>query len=152
MKRVLLGRAVPFLGFVLLLAMPETTTAGSMRSAGSRSNRISSPPAISNVPPATRTAVAADEDYAYGAVDETADSVANIRLRVPANAQVWFNGKSTSLTGGLRRFFTEALEPGKDYPYEIRVRWTENGRPIEQTRKITVQSGDWLTLNVTQSR
>jgi uncharacterized protein (TIGR03000 family) len=98
------------------------------------------------------TGATAEDDYAYGALDETDSNRAVIRLRVPANAQVWFDNKPTSLTGALRRFFSEGLQPGKDYSYQIRVRWTEGGRAVEQTRKITFRSGDQLTLNLMQPR
>jgi uncharacterized protein (TIGR03000 family) len=67
---------------------------------------------------------------------------------VRANAQVWFDGTATTLTGTLRPFIASSLEAGKDYGYEIRVRWTEAGKPVEQTRKITFRSGDRLTLNL----
>jgi uncharacterized protein (TIGR03000 family) len=145
MKRVLVY-GVPILSLGLLLVLPSSSSARSTKSAGSRSSRsptqsvIYAPVSVGQTAPA-----AADEDYAYGSADESA---AIIRLRVPANAQVWFDGTATTLTGTLRPFIASSLEAGKDYGYEIRARWTEAGKPVEQTRKITFRSGDRLTLNL----
>jgi uncharacterized protein (TIGR03000 family) len=85
-------------------------------------------------------------EYAYGA---TANDAVEMILKVPSTAELWFNGtKTAAQTKAVRHFVTPALEPGQDYSYDIRVRWTENGRPVEQTRKILVRAGDRLTLNL----
>ena len=85
-------------------------------------------------------------EYTYGA---TADDVVEMVLRVPSTAEVWFNGtKTAAQTKAGRRFVTPALEPGQDYTYDIRVRWTEEGRPVEQTRRVLVRAGDRVTLNL----
>ena len=73
-------------------------------------------------------------------------------MRVPVNAEVWFDGNKTSQSGSLRPFVTADLKPGLDYAYEIRARWTEEGRQIELTRKVMFRSGDLLTLNLTAPR
>jgi len=87
-----------------------------------------------------------EPSYAYGAI--VSDAVEMI-LKVPARADVWFNGvKTDPQTKAVRHFASPALEPGWDYSYDIRVRWTENGRPVEQTRCITVRAGDRVTLNL----
>jgi uncharacterized protein (TIGR03000 family) len=151
MKRLLLRQTVPILGLAFLVALPQVSSAGSMRSAGSRSTG-SSPAPVFVTPPvfAATSPAAAEEDYAYGSAEDS--NVAVIRLRLPANAEVWFDGSKTSQSGSLRPFVTTPLEPGKDYSYEIRARWTQDGRAIEQTRRIIFRPGDRLTLNLMQQR
>jgi uncharacterized protein (TIGR03000 family) len=145
MKRHLVY-GLPILSLGLLLVLSGYSDARSTKSAGSGSSRSSTRNVIYVPATAEQTARAApDEDYAYGSADE---AFALVRLRVPANAQVWFDGTATTQTGSLRPFIASSLEPGKDYSYEIRVRWTESGKPVEQTRKITFRSGDRLTLNL----
>jgi uncharacterized protein (TIGR03000 family) len=145
MKRIFVY-GVPILSLGLLLVLPGSAGAGSTKSAGSRSGRFPTQNVIYVPISVGQTAPAAsDEDYAYGSADESA---AIIRLRVPANAQVWFDGTATTLTGTTRPFIVNSLEAGKDYGYEIRVRWTEAGKPVEQTRQITFRSGDRLTLKL----
>jgi uncharacterized protein (TIGR03000 family) len=70
-----------------------------------------------------------------------------INVRVPPNAEVWFDDQKTSQTGSLRSFVTPALNPDHDFVYHIRARWTENGRQVEKTRRIDVHSGDRLFVN-----
>jgi uncharacterized protein (TIGR03000 family) len=102
------------------------------------------PVILTNIPRSS-----AEEDYAYGASEELPPGAVLMNVRVPANAELWFDDEKTSQTGRLRPFVTPALEPGKDYSYEIRARWTEGGRAVEQTRIINLRAGDRLTLNLT---
>ncbi len=69
-------------------------------------------------------------------------SVGVVALRLPADAEVWFDGTRINLEGTERKLTTPPLEPGQSYYYHVRARWTENGRPVEQTRKVNVQAGD----------
>lgn len=78
-------------------------------------------------------------------------STAYLELRVPEDAEVWFQGVKMSQTGPLRKFVSPALQPGGKYSYEVRVVWTQDGRPVSQTRTVAVRAGDQLTLDFTQS-
>jgi uncharacterized protein (TIGR03000 family) len=75
------------------------------------------------------------------------ENAAMIAVRVPPDAEIWFDGKKTSQTGPVRYFETPALAPGHDYAYEIRARWKENGHEVERTRSVIVHPGDRLALN-----
>jgi uncharacterized protein (TIGR03000 family) len=75
------------------------------------------------------------------------DNRAHIWLRVPADAEVWFNGAKTKQTGTLRYFFSPPLTAGKDYSYQVQVRWRKDGKPIEQKRRIGVRAGESLQLD-----
>jgi uncharacterized protein (TIGR03000 family) len=76
-----------------------------------------------------------------------------IDVRVPANAEIWFEGQKTSQMGSFRRFISPPLEPGKEYTYEIRASWTEEkGPPQEQKRQINVRAGERQTLNLLVAR
>jgi len=73
---------------------------------------------------------------------------ATIELVVPADAQVWFNGQATAQTGTVRRFVTPPLNPDNDYSYELKVRWSKDGQPTEETRTITVVAGGFRRLDL----
>ena len=79
-----------------------------------------------------------------------ADNQAHLRLSVPANAMIWFNGARTSQTGTERDFVSPVLTPGKEYTYEVRVRWQENGQVKERTRTLNVHANDWLRVDFTR--
>jgi uncharacterized protein (TIGR03000 family) len=101
--------------------------------------------AVGRAPTATTVPAGANE-YAYGA---TANDAVELILKVPSTAELWFNGTKTAPQAkAVRHFVTPALEPGQDYSYDIRVRWTDSGRPVEQTRKVLVRAGDRVTLNL----
>jgi uncharacterized protein (TIGR03000 family) len=74
-----------------------------------------------------------------------ADSTARITVRVPADAELWFQGSKMTSTGSVRHFRSPPLGSGR-YRYEIRARWTENGRDITQTRAVAVSPGDHMTV------
>jgi uncharacterized protein (TIGR03000 family) len=74
---------------------------------------------------------------------------AHISLAVPADAQVWFDGKATRLTGTRRTFASPPLTPGRTYTYTLRVRWMNDGTPVEENRSVQVHAGAWVRLNLT---
>jgi uncharacterized protein (TIGR03000 family) len=132
---------------MLGLALVHTVANGQRGGGGQHSSQYAAgrgPVASSRPIVPARPAV--PEEYAYG---DSANDAVEMILKVPASAEVWFNGsKSAQQAKAVRRFVTPALEPGDDYYYDIRVRWTENGRSVEQTRRVLVRAGDRLTLNL----
>jgi uncharacterized protein (TIGR03000 family) len=92
-------------------------------------------------------------DYAYGAT--TSESYygspltlpVRINVSVPASAQIWFDDARTTQMGEFRHFFSPPLAPGRDYSYEVKATWTQDGKPTTQTRHVTVHAGDVITLS-----
>jgi uncharacterized protein (TIGR03000 family) len=76
------------------------------------------------------------------------DNAVLIGVRVPENAEIWFDGEKTSQKGTLREFVTPPLDPGQKYTYEIKARWDENGREVTRLRKQEVYAGDRLLVNM----
>jgi uncharacterized protein (TIGR03000 family) len=66
---------------------------------------------------------------------------AYVRLQVPQDAEVWFDGQKTQSTGPDRLYVTPPLDRSKNYSYEIKARWMENGQPVERTRTVNIQAG-----------
>jgi uncharacterized protein (TIGR03000 family) len=79
--------------------------------------------------------------------DSKDETSAAIRVRVPEEAEIWFNNAKTTKRGETRRFVTPPLEDGKRYSYDIRAKWVKDGKTIEQTRTIQLYSGDQLTVD-----
>ncbi len=73
-------------------------------------------------------------------------------MSVPANAEIWFDGAKTKQTGPSREFVSTPLAPDRSYTYHLRVRWTEDGRTIERTRRVPVRAGDRIRLDFTDGR
>jgi uncharacterized protein (TIGR03000 family) len=92
---------------------------------------------------------------AYGQPADTAqsppqDNCAHLLVRVPADAQLWFNGTPVQQRGTDRTFVSPPLTPGQTYHYDVRAQWTENGKPMEVNRTVTVQANEWKEIDLTR--
>ncbi len=94
---------------------------------------------------ATRGAFA--EENAPGEGDDAELNTAVIRVHVPFNAELWFEGKKMASTGIVRRFESPPLAAGVGYVYEIRARWQWGYRQMAETRTVTVHAGDRINLS-----
>jgi len=76
---------------------------------------------------------------------------ATLTVMLPvADAQVWFDDTPTSQRGMERSFHTPALQqPGT---YTIKARWNDNGRTVDQQRKITVRPGQSVMVDFRSER
>jgi uncharacterized protein (TIGR03000 family) len=82
----------------------------------------------------------------YTPVADSDPRSVTIRMRVPGSARVWFDGAATSQTGPDRWFESPALTPGREFVYNIRVQWQDNGKAVERSRAVTVHAGDRINL------
>jgi len=79
---------------------------------------------------------------------ESGNHTALIEVRVPAGAEVLFDGSTTKQTGTFRSFVSPPLESGRDYSYEVQAKWTdENGKAVDQKRTIRVNPGQRTTVD-----
>jgi uncharacterized protein (TIGR03000 family) len=69
------------------------------------------------------------------------DNRAHIWLRVAENADVWVNGAKTRQAGESRYYYSPPLTPGRQYAYEMRIRWMKDGKPVEETQRVLVYAG-----------
>jgi len=77
-----------------------------------------------------------------------ANSTADVTVRVPADAKLYFEGIPMELTGTDRHFVTPPLTPRRNYQYDVRAVWNDNqGHEVVQDRKVLVHAGDNLTVD-----
>jgi len=103
--------------------------------------------------PATSVGVGIGGGYlppSLAAQEMGVDNKAHIWVRVPANAEIWIDGIKTKQTGEIRYFFSPPLTPGKKYSYQLRLRWTQDGKPVEQTQRLFVQAGEVIRRDFTR--
>ncbi len=74
-------------------------------------------------------------------------NMAYIRVRVPADAEVFFDGQRVQQSGTDRLFVSPQLERGYKYTYEVKARWTQNGQQVERTRTVSVRPGEETTVD-----
>jgi uncharacterized protein (TIGR03000 family) len=70
-----------------------------------------------------------------------ASAGAHVTVKVPQNAEVWFERTKTTLTGPVRNFQTPPLQPGRHYAYKVRASWQEDGQLVTQTQQVSVSPG-----------
>jgi uncharacterized protein (TIGR03000 family) len=86
----------------------------------------------------------------YAAETLTDPRAAGFTLRLPdSNTEVWFENQKTQQKGIIRQYVSGSLDPSSSYTFHIRARWTDNGRPVEQTRNIDARAGQQLTVDFT---
>ncbi len=95
---------------------------------------------------ATSLALALSPTSAVAA--QPGDQPVLIHMQVPANAEVWFDGAPTSKTVPVRDFFSAPIAAGKNYSYQVRVRWMADGQPVDLERKVQVRAGQQVNLDV----
>jgi uncharacterized protein (TIGR03000 family) len=89
--------------------------------------------------------------YGYGAMAQSQENAAHIRVIVPADAKIWFGNSATQQTGGMRFFYSPPLTPGKDYSYDVKAQWKdENGKEVTRTRHVDVRANAGFTVDFNQ--
>jgi uncharacterized protein (TIGR03000 family) len=99
-----------------------------------------------------RQAVAAGLLFACcltAAAEQPEQAPAEITLVVPAGAKVFFDGAPTRSTGTERLYVSPPLVSGKKHHYVVLVRWQEDGKPVERTRKVPVAAGARVRVDFT---
>jgi uncharacterized protein (TIGR03000 family) len=76
----------------------------------------------------------------------TNTNTAKLSLQVPVNAEVYLNDKKTEETGTLRVYESPQLTGGKQYKFDVRIVWTENGKQVEEKRQLTMSANESRTL------
>lgn len=69
-------------------------------------------------------------------------SFAMVTVELPADAELWIQGRLTKQTGPIRQFTTPTEIPGLPYTLELRARWAEAGQPVVHVQHVTVRGGD----------
>ena len=70
---------------------------------------------------------------------------ANLKLRVPAEAKIYVDGRLTTGDGTERAFFTPALEPGQKYYYDVKAEVVVAGRVVVEEKRVVVVAGAEVT-------
>jgi uncharacterized protein (TIGR03000 family) len=68
-------------------------------------------------------------------------------VRVPANAEVIVETEKTKQTGARRSFISPPITTGRNYVYEIKAKWLENGQEVVRTRQVDVRGGQQVMVD-----
>jgi len=73
-----------------------------------------------------------------------------IAVHVPSDAEVWFDGDPTKKRGDERDFKSPPLPVGRLYHYDVRARWKEGGRVVDQTRSVPASANRRTEVDFTK--
>jgi uncharacterized protein (TIGR03000 family) len=86
---------------------------------------------------------------AVPAAPQAAATSATIKMQVPPTAEVWVEKEKLAQAGAERVFQTPPLPPGRMQIINVRAKWVEAGREVEQFRVVGVRSGETARLTFT---
>ena len=118
-------------------------------SGGVAGGAASAPPDVSSYYNPVPTIVPAGSAVADPGTDG-ADGTAHVSVQVPADADLWIQGVKTAQTGAAREFVSPPLAAGKRCVYQVRARWTAGGRPVDQTREVSVRANARTMVDFTR--
>ncbi len=75
-------------------------------------------------------------------------STARITVRLPADAELWFETVKTLKTGTERVFTTPAVRSGGHYGYWVTARWLQDGRTVTRERMVRFEAGGDVVVNL----
>jgi len=73
-----------------------------------------------------------------------------LSVRLPAFAELLFEGSKTMQMGSMRYFISPPINVDRTYVYEITAKWMEDGKVRSQIRKVDVRAGQNLVVDLTQ--
>jgi uncharacterized protein (TIGR03000 family) len=78
-----------------------------------------------------------------GKPEETAaPAPAHVVVKLPENARLFVDDQPCPLTSATRAFDTPTLEPGRVYYYTLRAEVTRDGRPVTDSKRVTLRAGE----------
>jgi uncharacterized protein (TIGR03000 family) len=83
----------------------------------------------------------ANNGMMYGAGAPENANAAFVTVRVPPDANIWFENYQSHQKGLVRNFISPPLNPGQQYVYDIKAEWMQNGKKVDQVRHVTVWAG-----------
>jgi uncharacterized protein (TIGR03000 family) len=81
----------------------------------------------------------------------TSSTTALIRVHTVPGEQLWFDNVATTQSGPVRTFTTPELQPGREYEYQVKVRWMDNGTSVERMKTVDLTPGSVIDLDLTPS-
>jgi uncharacterized protein (TIGR03000 family) len=89
-------------------------------------------------------------DTGFASADVLNNDSALLKVHLPADAKLYFGTTEAALqSGSMRLFRSPSLDRGSNYQYDLRARWTENGRTVERTRSVPIHANDVVNVDFT---
>jgi uncharacterized protein (TIGR03000 family) len=74
-----------------------------------------------------------------------------LSVKVPADAKVFVNDRSTTSTGSQREYISRDLRPGASYSYTVRAEFERDGKPVTEEKSVRLIAGQTASLSFSES-
>jgi uncharacterized protein (TIGR03000 family) len=74
---------------------------------------------------------------------------ATVVIKAPADVTISFNGQVTTRRSNEESFQTPRLAPGRTYAYQVKAEALRDGKPVTQSKRVTVQGGGRTIVDFT---
>jgi uncharacterized protein (TIGR03000 family) len=74
-------------------------------------------------------------------------NAAVIVVKLPAEAELWFDGIKTAQGGSYRLLVTPPLPNGHEASYTLRAHWLLKGVELDRSEQVRVRPGERFTVN-----
>ena len=80
--------------------------------------------------------------YFSGDMDQArAENRVMLNIQTPAGANLWISDVFVGQGDGSRQFISPPLENGRNYVYDVKASWMQDGREMTSTRTLEFQGG-----------
>jgi uncharacterized protein (TIGR03000 family) len=73
-----------------------------------------------------------------------------LEVLIPPTAEIIIEGAKTTQTGSRRLFVSPPIKSGQNYTYDLKAKWTENGKEMNRSRKVPVRAGETKVVDLTR--
>ncbi|HEX3598582.1 MAG TPA: TIGR03000 domain-containing protein [Lacipirellulaceae bacterium] len=84
-------------------------------------------------------------------VSRPVNDIARLEVRLPdPQATIWVEGKEIASNGTMRHFNSPPLDPNRQFTYNIKASWNDNGKVVTDERRVKVQANGLAVVDFTQ--
>jgi uncharacterized protein (TIGR03000 family) len=84
-------------------------------------------------------------------VSRPVNDIARLEVRLPdPQATIWVEGKEIASNGTVRHFNSPQLDPNRQFTYNIKASWNDNGKVVTDERRVKVQANAFAMVDFTQ--
>ncbi len=83
--------------------------------------------------------------------NRSAGDTARIEIRLPdPQASIWVEGQSIASSGEVRQFNSPQLDPSRQFSYDVKAAWIENGKLMTDERRVKVRANAQSVIDFTK--
>ncbi len=88
----------------------------------------------------------------YAVSRQPAADTAHLEVRLPdPQASIWVEGRSIASDGTVRQFDSPQLDPSRQFTYDVKAAWIDNGKLVTDERRVKVRANAASLVDFTRA-